>query len=190
MWWVMESSAVLPEQRRSMLRWTWLALLVIVLDQVTKLWANAALQLHMPQQVFTGFNLTLSYNSGAAFSFLAGAGGWQRWFFIVLALLVSGYIVYWLRRLGPQDRPLAVALALILGGALGNVIDRIWLGHVVDFIDVYYLSKDCLPFFGQAIGNRGGSCHWPAFNIADSAITLGALLLVIDSFSSRHKATN
>ncbi len=173
-----------------MLRWIGLALVVIVVDQATKLWADAALQLHMPQQLFTGFNLTLSYNSGAAFSFLAGAGGWQRWFFIILALLVSGYIIHWLRRLGPGDARLALALALILGGALGNVIDRAWLGHVVDFIDVYYLSNDCLPFFTQVISNRGGACHWPAFNIADSAITLGALLLVIDSFSGRHKASN
>lgn len=173
-----------------MLRWTWLALLVIVLDQVTKLWADAALQLHMPQEVFTGFNLTLSYNSGAAFSFLAGAGGWQRWFFITLALLVSGYIIYWLTRLGPNNTTLAVSLALILGGALGNVIDRIWLGHVVDFIDVYYPGNGCLPFFTQVISNRGGACHWPAFNVADSAITVGAVLLVIDSLRGHRKAAN
>lgn len=171
-----------------MLRWLWLALVVIGLDQVTKLWANDALQLYVPEPVFTGLNMTLSYNTGAAFSFLAGAGGWQRWFFISLALLVSGYIVHWLRRLGSEQRLLAIALALILGGALGNVIDRIWLGHVVDFIDVYYWANDCLPFFSQVISNRGGSCHWPAFNIADSAIFLGALLLILDSLRGHHGA--
>lgn len=173
-----------------MLRFLWLAVLVIVLDQVTKFWANAALHLYMPQELFTGLNMTLSYNIGAAFSFLASAGGWQRWFFIALALAVSGYIVHWLKRLGSNEFMLASALALILGGALGNVIDRIYLGHVVDFIDVYYIANDCLPFFGQVISNSGSSCHWPAFNIADSAITLGAVLLILDSLRGRKKAPN
>ncbi len=173
-----------------MLRFLWLALLVIVLDQITKYWAITALQLYMPQEIFTGLSMTLSYNMGAAFSFLASAGGWQRWFFIVLALAVSGYIVYWLKRLGSNEIMLATALALILGGALGNVIDRIYLGYVVDFIDVYYVSNNCLPFFGQVVGNSGSSCHWPAFNIADSAIVVGAVLLIIDSLRGRNKAPN
>ena len=171
-----------------MLRWLWLALLVIVLDQITKYWANAALDLYTPHELFTGLSMTLSYNTGAAFSFLASADGWQRWFFIALALLVSGYIIYWLKRLGPDGTLLAIALALILGGAVGNVVDRVYLGHVVDFIDVYYIGNDCLPFFSQVISNSGSSCHWPAFNIADSAITLGAVLLIIDSLRGRKKA--
>ena len=173
-----------------MLRWLWLALVVIVLDQATKVWADASLNLHLPIEVFTGLNMTLSYNTGAAFSFLASAGGWQRWFFIVLALLVSGYIIYWLRRLGSNEKMLAVSLTLILGGAVGNVIDRVYLGHVVDFIDVYYLSNNCLPFFGRMIGSGGSSCHWPAFNIADSAIFLGAVLLIVDSLRGHRKASN
>ena len=178
------------ESQPSMLRWLWLALLVIALDQVTKIWADSVLSLHFPVEIFTGLNMTLSYNAGAAFSFLASAGGWQRWFFIVLALLVSGYIIYWLKRLGSNEKMLAVSLTLILGGAVGNVIDRIYLGHVVDFIDVYYRASECLPFFGRMMGSGAVSCHWPAFNIADSAIFLGAMLLVIDSFRGHRKASN
>jgi len=168
-----------------MLRWLWLAVLVVVLDQATKLWANAVLHLYMPVEIFTGLNFTLSYNPGAAFSFLADAGGWQRWFFIGLALLVSAYIIHWLKKLSRVEVSLAIALALILGGAIGNVIDRVYLGYVVDFVDVYYLAGDCLPFFGKLLGGGGVSCHWPAFNIADSAIFLGAVILVIDSFRGR-----
>lgn len=168
-----------------MLRWLWLAVLVIVLDQGTKLWANGALHLHLPVEMFTGLNFTLSYNSGAAFSFLASAGGWQRWFFIALAVLVSGYIIHWLKKLSRSEVSLAIALSLILGGAVGNVIDRAYLGYVVDFIDVFYLANDCLPFFGKLLGSNAVSCHWPAFNIADSAISLGAVMLVIDSFRGR-----
>jgi len=174
----------------TMLRWAWLALVVIVLDQATKFWADAELRLYLPQDLFTGLSLTLSYNSGAAFSFLAAAGGWQRWLFVTLALLVSGYIIYWLRRMGSGYTMLAISLALIMGGALGNVIDRLWFGHVVDFIDVYYPGYGCLPFFAQVVDNRGGTCHWPAFNLADSAITLGAVLLVIDTFRNHSKAAN
>lgn len=169
-----------------MLRWLWLAVLVIVLDQASKLWANGALHLHLPVEIFTGLNFTLSYNTGAAFSFLASAGGWQRWFFITLAVLVSGYIIHWLRKLNRSEVSLAVALSLILGGAIGNVIDRAYLGYVVDFIDVFYLADDCLPFFGKLFAGAEVSCHWPAFNIADSAIFLGAVMLVVDSFRGRN----
>ena len=172
-----------------MLRWLWLAGLAIGLDQASKLWANGSLQLHRPIEIFSGLNFTLSYNAGAAFSFLASSGGWQRWFFITLAVLVSAYIIHWLRKLQPSEMRLAIALSLILGGAIGNVIDRVYLGYVVDFIDVYYLANDCLPFFGTLYGNGAVSCHWPAFNIADSAIFLGAVLLIIDSFKSRPSAS-
>lgn len=170
-----------------MLRWLWLAMLVVVLDQASKLWADAALHLYVPVEIFTGLNFTLSYNTGAAFSFLASSGGWQRWFFILLALLVSGYITHWLKKLGRAEMSLAIALSLILGGAIGNVIDRAYLGHVVDFIDVFYLANDCLPFFGKLRGVADVSCHWPAFNIADSAIFLGAVMLVVDSFRRKPK---
>jgi signal peptidase II len=174
------------DEKKSMLHWLWLTALVIMLDQGSKLWADAVLTLYQPYEIFPGLSFTLSHNSGAAFSFLAGAGGWQRWLFVALAFAVSGYIIHWIRRLDRQDALLAAALALILGGALGNVIDRLYLGHVIDFIDVFYFSGDCLPFFSLVIDNSGGSCHWPAFNLADSSITLGAVLLVIETFSRRR----
>ena len=119
--------------------------------------------------VLPSFNFMLTYNTGAAFSFLAGAGGWQRWFFLGLGSLVSIGLIIWLRRLKPGEKWLAVALALILGGAVGNLIDRAWLGQVIDFIQLYY-----------------DRWYWPAFNVADSAITVGAALLVLDSLWSRN----
>ena len=149
--------------------WGWLSLLVIVLDQATKYLAEALLVMHRPISVLPSLNLMLTYNTGAAFSFLADAGGWQRWFFLSLGLIVSIGLVAWLYRLKPEEKRLAAALALILGGAIGNLIDRVWLGQVIDFIQLYY-----------------GHWYWPAFNIADSAITLGATLLVLDSFWSRE----
>jgi len=147
-----------------MLRWLWLSLLVVVLDQFSKQLIEAWLVPYQPLALLPSLNFTLVYNTGAAFSFLAGAGGWQRWFFLVLALTISVVLVIWLRRLRPGETLTAVALALILGGALGNAIDRALYGHVVDFIDVYF---------------RGW--HWPAFNIADSAICVGAGLLMLSS---------
>ncbi|MBZ0071807.1 MAG: signal peptidase II [Gammaproteobacteria bacterium] len=147
---------------RSALRWLWLSAFVVVLDQVTKVWAEAALQGHGPIELLSWFNLTLAYNTGAAFSFLASAGGWQRFLFIGIGALAMLIIVLWLRRLSAHERPTASGLALILGGAIGNVIDRALYGHVIDFIDWHY-----------------GGWHWPAFNIADSAITAGAVLVVL-----------
>ncbi len=145
-------------------RWLALAGVIIGLDQFTKWLAEQYLVYGEPVPVLPLFNLTLAYNTGAAFSLLAEAGGWQRWLFAGLALVVSVIIIAWLRRLGPKERLTGLALTLILSGALGNLIDRLYLGYVIDFIDVYY-----------------GSYHWPAFNIADSAITVGATLLVISS---------
>ncbi|MEW6765944.1 MAG: signal peptidase II [Pseudomonadota bacterium] len=139
-----------------------IALAVILLDQVTKLWAVADLSYATPVPVFPGFNLTLMHNPGAAFSFLGDAGGWQRWFFLALAVGVSAWLVMWMRSLQATERWTSLALALLIGGALGNAIDRAYLGHVIDFIDLYV-----------------GGYHWPAFNIADSAITVGAILLAI-----------
>jgi len=146
------------------LYWYGLALLVVVLDQYTKGLAQSALEYGRPQEVFSWFNLTLQYNTGAAFSFLSDAGGWQRYFFSVVAVVISAVLVVWLYRMPRQQRLLALALALILGGALGNVWDRLLLGHVVDFISVHY-----------------GGYYFPAFNIADSAISVGAALMIFDS---------
>jgi signal peptidase II len=150
------------------MRWLWLAAVVVVLDQWTKALSVAHLELHQPLPVLPSFNLTLMYNTGAAFSFLNDAGGWQRWLFIALAMAVSGVIVIWLRRAATEGLWLPIALSLVLGGALGNLWDRITLGHVVDFIQVYYARW-----------------YFPAFNVADSAITVGALMLLIDAF--RHR---
>lgn len=153
-----------------MLKWLWVSALVIVLDQLTKLWAVSALDYAEPVAVIPFFNLTLLHNTGAAFSFLSEAGGWQRWFFALVALLISGVILLWLRRL-PRDKVwLAIALALVLGGALGNVWDRLTLGYVIDFLDLYY---------------RGW--HWPAFNLADSAIFVGAAMLIVDSLRGERR---
>lgn len=172
-----------------MMRWLWLAAVVFVVDQATKVVANTQLVLYRPVELFTGLNWTLSYNPGAAFSFLSTAGGWQRWLFIGLALVVMVFIVVWLRKLPPSDKWLAAALALILGGALGNAWDRVYLGYVVDFIDVYYVAGGCLPFFSRLVVDGATQCHWPAFNVADSAIFVGAAALIVDNFvKGRHES--
>jgi signal peptidase II len=151
------------------LRWYGLAALVVLLDQFSKGLAESALVYGRPVVVFSWFNLTLQYNTGAAFSFLSDAGGWQRYFFTVVALVISAVLMRWLYLAPRHHWLLALALALILGGALGNVWDRLVLGHVVDFISVHYAGR----FF-------------PAFNIADSAISVGAALMIFDSLFSRH----
>ena len=152
------------------LRWYALAVLVIVLDQYTKLLAESGLDYGRPVEVFSWFNLTLQYNTGAAFSFLSDAGGWQRYFFSGVALLISVALVIWLYTMPRADKLLAAALALILGGALGNLWDRLVLGHVVDFISVHY-----------------GGYYFPAFNIADAAISVGAALMIFDSLFGGHQ---
>lgn len=146
--------------------WLWLIVTAVVigLDWQSKQWVSEALVLYRPQEVFSWLNITLAHNYGAAFSFLSDAGGWQRWFFIVLASVVSVVLLVWLIRLPRAEWPTALGLALILGGAIGNLVDRIRLGYVVDFIDVHY---------------RGW--HYPAFNVADSAITCGVILLLLDA---------
>jgi signal peptidase II len=135
-----------------------------VLDQLTKYWADNGLQYNDPVAIFSGLNMTLVYNYGAAFSFLSDAGGWQRWFFIVLSSVVSIVLAFWLYHTPANRRWMACTLALILGGAIGNLWDRASLGYVIDFIDVYYQQW-----------------HWPAFNIADSAISIGVAMLIIDA---------
>jgi len=140
--------------------WLLLSLLLLLLDQASKGWISGYLSLHQSEPLMAGLNLTLMHNYGAAFSFLGNAGGWQRWLFSGIAVAVSLLLTVWLWRL-QGNRRLALALALILGGALGNLWDRLLLGYVIDFIDIYYAGW-----------------HWPAFNVADSAITVGALLLL------------
>jgi len=140
--------------------WLGLAGLIIVLDQLTKAWVVSALRLGQRIELTPFLNLVFVYNPGAAFSFLSDAGGWQRWFFIALALAVSVWLTFLIRQ-HAAERLLPLAAALILGGALGNVIDRILYGAVVDFVDVH-----------------AAGWHWPAFNVADSAISVGVVLLV------------
>jgi len=152
--------------------WLWITVLVVALDQVTKVIAENSMALYESVPVMPYFNFTLAYNTGAAFSFLADASGWQRWLFAVIAVVVSVFITGWLLRLRREQKWLGVSLALVLGGAIGNVWDRITLGHVIDFIDVYYQDW-----------------HWPAFNIADSAICVGAAMLVIESLFFHGKDT-
>jgi signal peptidase II len=144
--------------------WVWLALalLVIVLDQLTKTLILGNFALHDSRTVTSFFNLVRVHNSGAAFSFLAGASGWQRWFFVTLGLAASVFIVWMLRR-HPEQTLFCFAVTMILGGALGNVIDRLLHGYVVDFIQVHYAGS-----------------YFPSFNLADSAITLGAACLILD----------
>ncbi len=160
----------MPNSTLPFKQWSWITILVIVLDQITKLLADNFLQFHRPVEIIPMFNFTLMYNKGAAFSFLANAGGWQRWFFLTLTSAVSIFIFLWIRKLKPQQVLQYSALALILGGAIGNLIDRAVYGHVIDFLDVYYQQH-----------------HWPAFNIADSAISVGAILLIIDTIKNPHE---
>ena len=148
-------------------RWFVISALVIVLDQVTKYWVSQSLAPGTGVPVTPFFNLVLTYNTGAAFSFLSQASGWQRGFFILIAALASLLIIYFIRRYH-QEKRFSFGLSLILGGAVGNLWDRIVLGHVVDFLDLYIQAY-----------------HWPAFNVADSAITCGAALLIWDSFNRR-----
>ncbi|MBD2835732.1 lipoprotein signal peptidase [Metapseudomonas lalkuanensis] len=152
------------------LGWLWLTALVFVLDQASKWFFESELNLYQQIVVIPDyFSWTLAYNTGAAFSFLADSSGWQRWLFALIALVVSGVLVVWLKRLKPEETWLAIALALVLGGALGNLYDRVVLGHVVDFILVHWQNR----------------WYFPAFNLADSAITVGAVMLALDMFKAK-----
>jgi signal peptidase II len=152
------------------MRWLWVSAAIVVLDQYSKVLVDSALELHRSIELLPSLAIRKIYNSGAAFSFLSDASGWQRWFFITLALLVVVVLITWLYRLPRNQVRLALALSLVLGGAVGNLIDRVFYGYVIDFIDVYYASW-----------------HWPTFNIADSAITVGAALLLLDAFTGHKK---
>ncbi|WP_347988442.1 signal peptidase II [Methylomonas sp. AM2-LC] len=148
-----------------MLKWLWISLLTLGFDQASKIAIDSHMQLYQSINLLPFFNLTYVHNTGAAFSFLSDAGGWQRWLFASLAVIMSGVIGVWLSRLQKHESFIAIALCLVLGGAVGNLIDRIAYGYVIDFIEVYYKSW-----------------HWPAFNIADSVICIGVGLMLLESF--------
>jgi signal peptidase II len=153
--------------------WLWLSFFVIVFDQITKAMVMRSIPLYDTIELLPVLKLTHLYNTGAAFSMLANASGWQRWFFIALGIVMSIVLMVWLRRIRtPEQTLLAVGLSLVLGGALGNVIDRVWLGHVIDFILAHW-----------------GAAEFPAFNVADSAISVGAGCLLLDALleSKREK---
>ncbi len=147
------------------IKWFVLAVIMLIVDQVTKQLIVSKIVLGDKVPIFPGFNLTHQVNPGAAFSFLADAGGWQRWFFTVLAMIVSVVIAVWIYRLKDNEKWTAASLALILSGAIGNLWDRIAYGHVIDFLGVYW-----------------GESHWPAFNVADSAISIGVAIMLIVTF--------
>ena len=162
-----------------MLKWLWLTLLIIIIDLSSKAIVSQNFSLYETLPVIPGwFNLTLAHNTGAAFSFLADESGWQRWFFTLIALLVSSIIFFWIKRLQAHERWVAISLALVLGGALGNLWDRLTLGYVVDFLDFYYQSSP-----------QSRAMHWPAFNVADMAISIGAFMLIIDALFSKESGT-
>jgi signal peptidase II len=152
--------------------WVWyvIALVVVALDQASKLWISNHLTYGEPVEFTAFFNFTLLHNHGAAFSFLAEQGGWQRWFFALIAIAVSTLLVVWIARSSLNNKRESFALAFILGGAIGNLYDRIALGYVVDFIVVHY-----------------NTYFWPAFNLADSAITLGAFVLIAEMLLKKEK---
>jgi len=153
------------------LPWLVLSLAVVLLDQISKLYLEALLQVRPPIVLIENyFSFSLAYNSGAAFSFLAGASGWQRWFFVAIAIVVSAVLVIWLKRLKAHETWVAFALALILGGAIGNLIDRIAYGQVIDFILLHFQHR----------------WYFPAFNLADSAISVGAAVLILDMLRDKR----
>jgi len=141
--------------------WLILSVVVVIIDQATKEWVKSILYEDEYIPISSFLNVVLAFNEGAAFSFLSDAGGWQRWLFIAIAIIISGVLYNWLTKLHKKEWPTAIALALILGGAWGNLIDRALYGKVTDFIDIYY-----------------GQYHWPAFNVADSAIFLGVFMML------------
>ncbi|WP_018983007.1 signal peptidase II [Salinimonas chungwhensis] len=154
------------------LRFVWISVVVFALDLWSKYTVLGSMRLFQSIEVAPFFNITYVHNYGAAFSFLSDAGGWQRWFFTAIALVVSGVIIGWLYKSPRNEKRLPIAFCFILGGALGNVYDRLVHGYVIDFLDFYI-----------------GRSHWPAFNLADSAIFIGAALLILDMLmSDKHKS--
>ncbi len=154
--------------KNSGLSWLWLTFLVLVVDQVSKHWVAGSMRLFDSIELLPFFRLTYVHNLGAAFSFLADQGGWQRWFFTLIALTASIIFALWLAKTPKKNTLLSLALAFLLAGAVGNLIDRAFLGYVIDFLDFYV-----------------GTYHWPAFNVADSSIFIGALIMIFDSFKKQ-----
>ena len=162
----------MQDKNNNALQWLILSGLIILFDWISKQWALSSLEYMQPVEVISGFwNWTLVHNRGAAFSFLASAGGWQQWLFSALAVIISLVCVLMLKKADRRDWQTALPLALFIGGALGNLIDRIRFGYVIDFVHWYY-----------------GSFHWPVFNLADSAISVAAVLLIVLSFKTEKKA--
>jgi signal peptidase II len=155
-----------------MWRFVWIAIVVLIIDQLTKLAATDYLTQHGEINIAPFLSFVLVHNTGAAFGFLSSAGGWQNVFFIVVALSACVFILWMSWRLKRSDLVLVIGLMLVLGGALGNLTDRLIHGYVIDFIDVYY-----------------GTWHWPAFNFADSVITIGAVILVLDALQPGSRKT-
>ena len=151
----------------------WVSALVLVIDQWSKYLASSQLELYVPNKITEFFNLTLMHNEGVAFSILASQSGWQRYFIAVVASAIVIWLLYWLYQNNKSLKLQNTALVLVIGGALGNIWDRVYWGYVVDFIELHY-----------------GGYYWPAFNVADSAIFLGAVLLIIDAFKNREQAAD
>ena len=149
-----------------LMKWIGFAVIIALIDQITKYLATANLVYGDPHALIPGINLTLFHNTGAAFSFLADQGGWQRWFFAILTTMISLGLIVWLKFLSHEERATRIAICLILGGAIGNLFDRLTWGYVIDFIQLYY-----------------SSWYWPIFNVADASITIGAVLLI---FAGSH----
>ncbi len=172
------------------MNWLWLSVVIVAVDQLSKQLAEQSLTIYKAMPVLPNLNWTLMYNEGAAFSFLSDASGWQRWFFIGLSSAISVFIFFWLKQTRREKKLLGAGLALILGGAIGNLIDRVLFGHVIDFIQYYYQADTCLPGFSLAQLATGPVCFWPAFNIADAAIMLGAALLLVDMVKEHFEEKN
>lgn len=171
---VVEEKTPMPERWGvSGLWWWWLSAIAIILDQVTKIWVQNSLEYGTRIEMLPIFNLTHVHNYGAAFSILSEAGGWQRTFLTVLALVISGVLLWWMRQTSKSNMVLGMSYSLILGGAIGNIIDRVAYGYVVDFLHFYY-----------------NDWHFPAFNVADAAITLGAMFLIYDAFTAGKGESN
>lgn len=165
-----ETSPRVVQQLTFCLAWLLLSIVIIAADLLSKHWASNNLTLYSSQEITSWLNFHLAHNRGAAFSFLHDANGWQRWFFSSVSSIVSIILLVWLWQTPRNAWRQALALSLVLGGAIGNLVDRLYLGYVVDFIDVHYAGW-----------------HWPAFNIADAAITVGVALLVIDGLIPRRQ---
>lgn len=166
----MHKSNLISLFKETGLRWLWLTVVMYALDQVTKQWVIRVFEYRESLNILPFFNLSYARNYGAAFSFLADAGGWQKWFFTAIALAVSVMLVWWLRQCKRAQVLLPVAFCLILSGAIGNVTDRLIYGYVIDFLDFYYQQW-----------------HYPTFNVADSAIFVGAALLIYDAFTNKDE---